>query len=274
MRVVVPVKYVPDIQSDRRFGEDGRVVRVAAEGTLNELDEVAVECALRLVESLDEAERASSEVVAVTVGPVEADLALRKAFQLGVHRGLRLTDDALIGSDYFATASALAAMVRLIGSQSVAAGAGDVDVVITGMAALDGLGSVVPALLAAELDWPQLLLARSLDVADGVARIERELDGASEDLQAPLPAVISVTDHIAAPRYPNFASIVAARTKPIEVVNAADVGVLDNHVGALAARTAVLSAVARPPREPVVVYVDDGNGGNALVDFLVSRGLA
>ncbi len=268
MRVVVPVKYVPDIQSDRRFGADGRVVREAAEGSLNELDEVAVECALRLVERLDDEERAASEVVAITVGTPEADLALRKAFQLGVDRGIRLTDEALAGADYFATATALAAVVRHLSDES---GSG-VDLVITGMAALDGLGSVVPALLAAELDWPQLLLARHLRVSGGVARIERELDGVSEELQSGIPAVVSVTDHIAAPRYPNFASILAARNKPIGVLSTADLAIATSP-GVWAPRTAVVEATPRPPRDPVLIHVDAGDGGHALVDFLVSRGL-
>lgn len=264
MRIVVPVKFVPDIQSDRRFGADGRVERSAADGTLNELDENAIEAALRLVEALEAAEQDTSEVVVVTVGPAEADLALRKAYQLGAHRALRVTDAALAGSDYFATARVLAAAVRA---------AGEVDLVIGGMAALDGLGSVVPALLAAELGWPQLLLARRLDVTDGVASVTRELDGVTEELTAPLPAVVSVTDHVNTPRYPNFALIMAARTKEIQVLSLADLGIEPATVGDAGARTRVVTAAPRPPREPAVVHVDDGEGGLALATYLIDNRL-
>lgn len=267
MRVVVPVKYVPDIQSDRRFGDDGRVTRVLEEGSLNELDESAIETALRLVESLDPADQESSEVIAVTVGGPDADLALRKSYQFGVTRGIRVTDDALIGSDYFGTAKAIAGAVRTIDAQT------PVDLVISGMAALDGLGSVVPTLLAAELSWPALLLARNLTVDSGVASIERELDGVTEFLSGALPAVISVTDHIAAPRYPNFTLIMSARTKPIEEWSLADISVSATEVGLAAARSTVESARPAPPREAVQIHVDSGEGGQALADYLISRNL-
>ena len=113
-------------------------MRSPAEGTLNELDENALEAALQLVEAAGE-----GEVVALTVAAPDGDVALRKAFQMGVTRGVRVSDDALAGSDYFGTAAALAAAVRKLEEES------PVDLVITGMAALDGLGSVVPVLLAA-----------------------------------------------------------------------------------------------------------------------------
>lgn len=267
MRVLVPVKYVPDIQSDRRFDEDGLIVRTLAEGTLNELDEVAVEAALRLVEGIADEPREAHEVIALTVGPPDVDMALRKAFQLGVDKAIRVSDDAIAGSDYFGTAVVLAAAVRAVAAD------GPIDAVITGMAALDSLGSVIPALLAAELDWPQLLIARSLKVAAGVATIDRELDGVTERLEAPLPAVISVTDHIAAPRYPNFSSIIAARTKPIDQISLGDLDVDPGVIGLAAARTSVASAEPRPEKDPVIIHVDHGDGGTALADFLISRDL-
>src|SRR5690606_24785230 len=103
MRIVVAVKYVPDIHADRGF-EDGRVVRRADEGTLNELDENAVEAALRLKEARPEEERETSEVVVLTVAGPDADGAVRRAYQLGADRGVRVSDDAIAGSDYFGTA--------------------------------------------------------------------------------------------------------------------------------------------------------------------------
>ncbi|GAA2515021.1 electron transfer flavoprotein subunit beta/FixA family protein [Rarobacter incanus] len=266
MRVVVPVKYVPDIQSDRRFDPDGVVVRSSTDGTLNELDEVAVEAALRLVEAAP-GERTDHQVIALTVGPADAELALRKAYQLGVDNAVHVVDDAIAGSDYFSTAAVLSAAVGRLAQDE------PVDIVITGMAALDSLGSVVPSLLAANLDWPQLLIARELTVDGGVASIERELDGVSEFQSAPLPVVVSVNDHIAAPRYPNFSSIIAARTKAIDTLSLADLGVGDLEVGAGAAGTRVISAQPREPKAPVVIHVDDGDGGTALADFLISRGL-
>lgn len=267
MRIVVPVKHVPDIHSDRGLTSSGRVRRGADDGTLNELDENAVEAALQLVEALDETERASSEVVALTVGPVEADAALRKAFQLGVDTAVRLSDDALAGSDVFGTATAVAAVVRTLHAQA------PVDLVITGMAALDGLGSVVTSLVAAELGLPQLTLASRLSVEHGQVEIERDVEGVTEVLTAPTPAVVSVTDHVNTPRYPNFKLIMAARTKEITVLGLDDVGLLPDAVGGRAARSTVVMSAPRPPRPEAELVIDKGEGGLALADYLIRNDL-
>ncbi|GAA1709056.1 electron transfer flavoprotein subunit beta/FixA family protein [Isoptericola hypogeus] len=266
MRIVVTVKYVPDINADRRF--DGcRVDRDPSVGTLNELDENALEAALRIFDGLPDDEREGSEVVALTMAPAEGDVALRKAFQMGVDRGVRVTDDALAGSDYFGTAAALAAAVRRLEAEA------PVDLVITGMAALDGLGSVVPALLAAELGRPALTLAKKVDLDGGTLSITRETDEAAETLTALLPAVLSVADTANTPRMPNFKLIMAARTKQVEAWSAADLGLDASAVGDTGARTEALSAAARPPRPEVELVADKGAGGTALAEYLIRNEL-
>lgn len=274
MRIVVTAKYVPDISTERGF-RDNRVVREAGEGTLNELDENAVEAALRLVE----AERASGrigpdegEVVVVTMAGPDGDVALRKAFQLGVDRGIRVSDDALAGSDYFGTAAVLAAAVRRLGEES------PVDLVVTGMAALDGLGSVVPTLLGAELGLPTLNLAKKVELSAGeaagrVLTVTREIDDVTERLSAPLPAVLSVTDTANQPRFPGFKLIMAARTKEIEVWSPADLGIDPAVAGTAGARTETLSAAPRPERAEPEIVTDKGEGGVALADFLLRNDL-
>ncbi len=262
MKIVVCVKHVPDIQSDRTLGPDGLVVRDPDDGTLNELDENAVEAALVLA-----AAAGDSEVVALTVGPAQAADAARRALQMGADRGVHVRDDAVAGSDVFGTVAVLAAAIRHLGSD------GPVDLVVTGMAALDGLTSLLPAALAAELDLPQLTLATQVTVEDGQVRIRRELDAASETLTAPLPALVSVTDAANSPRYPNFAGIMAARKKPLTVLGLADLGVDPATVGTAGARTRIVEAAARPQREDRVLITDDGTGGARLAEFLVENRL-
>jgi electron transfer flavoprotein beta subunit len=266
VRIVVLVKYVPDINADRRF-EDCRVVRSPGEGTLNELDENALEAALRIVDSLDDDARAAAEIVALTLAPEQGDLALRKAYQMGVDRGVRVTDDALAGSDYAGTAAALAAAVRRLEAD------GPVDLVVTGMAALDGLGSVVPALVAAELGRPALTFAKKVALTDGVLEVVRETDEATETLTAPLPAVLSVADTANTPRMPNFKLIMAARTKTIEAWSLADVGLDAGLVGDAGARTATTHAAPRPEKPEVELVQDKGEGGKALAEFLLRHDL-
>jgi electron transfer flavoprotein beta subunit len=267
MKIVVCVKHVPDIQSDRSLGADGRVVRDGGDGTLNELDENAVEAALVLA-----AAAGDSEVVALTVGPAEAADAARRALQMGADRAVHVRDDAIAGSDVFGTTAVLAAAIRHLSDG--AAGEGPVDLVLTGMAALDGLTSLVPAALAAALDLSQLTLAAEVGVDDGVVHVRRELDSASERLSAPLPALVSVTDQANSPRYPNFKGIMAARTKPVEVLDLADLGVDPATVGASGARTRIVEAAPRPPRENRVLLTDDGTAGTQLAQYLVDHKLA
>ena len=264
MRIVVCVKHVPDLQGERRFTDAGRVDREGADGTLNELDENAVEAALRLVEAH------GGDVTVLTMGPDDAEDAVRRGLQMGAHRGVRVTDDALVGSDAFATARVLAAAVRRLGAQA------PVDLVVTGMAALDGLMSVVPTLLAAELDLPQLTLAAQLEVVEGdrptTLRVRRDLDHVSEVLEAELPALVSVTDQANEARYPAFAGIMAARKATVDVWTVADLGLDPAGLGDAGARTRVLEATERPAREGVLV-TDTGDAGVRLAAFLAENGL-
>lgn len=267
MRIVVPVKHVPDIHSERKFTEMGRVIRGAEDGTLNELDENAIETALRLVESFGPEVRESHEVIVLSIGPAEAEGAIRKAFQLGADTGILVSDEAIGGSDVFGTARAISGAIRRINQD------GQVDLVIAGMAALDGLGSVIPSLIAAELELPQLTLATKFEVADGVATATRELDGVTEVITAALPVVASVTDHVNTPRYPNFKLIMAARTKDITVWNLDEIQVDPATVGDAGARTNVTKSALRPPRHLTELHIDKGEGGCALAEYLINNDL-
>lgn len=266
MRIVVCVKHVPDVQGDRRFTDDGRVDRDQGDGTLNELDENAVEAALVIAEAVRDG-GGDVETVAVTMGPEDAEDAVRRALQMGADTAVHVEDDALAGSDAFATARVLAAAVRRLEQD------GPVDLVVTGMASLDGLMSVVPTLVAAELGRPQATLAAELTLTGTTLRARRELDDATEVVEVPLPAVASVTDQSNQPRYPNFQGIMAARKKPVTRWSLADLGVESGDVGEAAARTQVLEATERPPREDRVLVTDDGEAGTRLAQHLVEQRL-
>ncbi len=259
VRIVVCVKHVPDIQSDRALGADGRTVRDGGDGTLNELDENALEAALALVEAAGE-----GEIVALTVGPDDAVDAVRKGLQMGADSAVHVLDDAVAGSDAIGTARVLAAAIQHLGGA---------DLVVTGMAGLDGLTSLVPAALAAFLDVAALPLAAEVTVDGQTVRVRRNLDHASEVLEAELPALVSVTDQANEPRYPNFKGIMAARKKPVETLTLADLGIDPSSVGAAGARTQVLEAAPRPAREDRVLVNDTGDAGVRLAAYLVENKL-
>ena len=260
MNIVVCVKYVPDAQSERTFRDSDKTVdREGVDGLLSELDEYAVEEALKIVEAAGE-----GEVTVLTVGPDAAADAIKKALQMGAHAGVHVNDAAIHGSDAVATSLVLAEAVKK-------ATGGTPDLVITGMSSTDGVMGVVPAMLAERLGLPQVTYASELTLGDGTVTIRRDGDTASETIEARLPALVSVTDQINEPRYPSFKGIMAAKKKPVQSWGIADLGIDAGEVGLGAAWTTVEAVTARPPREAGQVVKDEGDGGAKLAEFLVSR---
>jgi electron transfer flavoprotein beta subunit len=256
VNIVVCVKHVPDAQSERTFEADHTTDRDAVDGLLSELDEYAVEEALKLVEA------GEGEVTVLTMGPDSAADAVRKSLQMGAHKGVHVNDDAIAGSDSIATSLVLAEAIKKIGG---------VDLVLTGLASTDGVMSVVPAMLAERLGLPQVTFASELTVDGSTARIRRDGDTASETIEASLPAVVSVTDQINEPRYPSFKGIMAAKKKPVETWSLADLGVDPAQVGLGAAWSTVEQVEQRPPRSQGEVVTDEGEGGKALAEFLATH---
>jgi electron transfer flavoprotein beta subunit len=257
MNIVVCVKYVPDAQSERSFTDsDSTTDRAGVDGLLSELDEYAVEEALKIAEAQD------GEVTVLTVGPEDAADAVKKALQMGAHKGVHVTDEAIHGSDAVATSLVLAEAISKIGAP---------DLVLTGMASTDGTMSVVPAMLAERLGLPQVTFASELAVGGGSVTIRRDGDAASETVESTLPALVSVTDQINEPRYPSFKGIMAAKKKPVETWSLEDLGVDAGLVGLDNAWTRVESFSKRPPREKGEIVIDEGDGGTQLAEFLSAQ---
>ncbi len=257
MNIVVCVKYVPDAQSDRTFDEaDNTTDRSNVDGLLSELDEYAVEEALKLVEA------GEGEVTVLTVGPAAAADAIKKSLQMGADKGVHVSDEAIHGSDAAGTSLLLAEAIRKIG---------EYDLVMTGMSSTDGTMGVVPAMLAERLGLPQVTYAAQLTVEGSSLTIRRDGDAASETIESSLPALVSVTDQINEPRYPSFKGIMAAKKKPVQEWSLADLGVEPGQVGFEGAWTRVVSFTKRPPRTQGEVVTDEGDGGAKLAEFLSAR---
>ncbi|MFJ4850284.1 MULTISPECIES: electron transfer flavoprotein subunit beta/FixA family protein [unclassified Streptomyces] len=256
LRIVVAVKYVPDATGDRHFAGDLTTDRDAVDGLLSELDEYAVEQALQIAEASGDA-----EVTVVTVGPEDAKDALRKALSMGADKAVHVEDEGLHGSDVMATSLVLAKAVEHVGF----------DLVVTGMASTDGTGGVVPALVAERLGVPQVTLLSQVAVAGGTVSGRRDGDTASEQVEAALPAVVSVTDQSGEARYPSFKGIMAAKKKPVESLDLSDLGIDAGQVGLAGAWTEVVEAAARPARSAGTIVKDEGEGGRQLAEFLVSQ---
>jgi electron transfer flavoprotein beta subunit len=266
MKIAVCVKYVPDATGDRHFEDDKTVDRVGVDGLLSELDEYAVEQALRIKEKAESPDEV--EVTALCVGPESAVDAVRKALQMGCDRGVHVVDDAIAGSDAIATSLVLAkAVERGNGDEG-----GAYDLVMCGMASTDGTMSVVPAMLAERLGLPQLTLAAVVETQGDQVRIKRDGDVATEVVGGTMPLVLSVTDQSGEARYPSFKGIMAAKKKPLDTLSLSDLGVDAGEVGLSVAWTQVEQTTARPPREAGEIVTDEeGSGAKALADFLATQ---
>ncbi|WP_367538724.1 electron transfer flavoprotein subunit beta/FixA family protein [Streptomyces globisporus] len=256
LRIVVCVKYVPDASGDRRFADDLTLDREDVDGLLSELDEYAVEQALQIADEADDA-----EITVVTVGPEDAKDALRKALSMGADKAVHVEDDDLHGTDVMGTSLVVAKAVEKTGY----------DLVICGMASTDGVMGVLPALLAERLGVPQVTLLSEVSVNEGVVTGRRDGDTATEQLQASLPAVVSVTDQSGEARYPSFKGIMAAKKKPVESLDLGDLELDADEVGLAGAWTAVDSATERPARTAGTIVKDEGEGGKQLAEFLTGQ---
>jgi electron transfer flavoprotein beta subunit len=239
MDVCVLVKSIPDPGGDMVLGDDF-LVRREGDGTLDPGDEFAVEAALQL------AEAHGGEVSVITMGPEGAAAAVRRALSMGAHRAVVVTDDTLRGADALATARVLAAAVRRQGF----------DLVLGGVESTDGYTGTVPATVAGLLDVPSATFAKRLDVADGVARIQRQTEEGYDEVECPLPAVVTLTAGATEPRYPTLKGIMGAKQKPMETLSLADLGLSPGDV----APTQRVLAVEPAPEKAAgqIVPADDG----------------
>ena len=263
MKIAICVKQVPDSWAEKKM-VNGLLDRAGVDAVLNDLDEYAIEEALRIIEPLNEgAETPLHTITLISMGPERATEALRKGLSMGADDAILISDPALAGSDALATSKVLAEVIKK----------GGFDLVFCGTESTDARMSVIPAMLAERLEWAQLSFAGSVKVDPAASHVEiaRMTDAGVETMSANFPAVVSVIEKINEPRYPSFKGIMAAKKKPIETKTVSDLGISD--VGLAAAWSVVDDATARPPRAKGIKVEDAGDGGTKLVEFLAEKRL-
>lgn len=261
--IVVLVKHVPDTWSDRALGADYTLEREGVDGVIDEINEYAVEQALRLKEAN---EAAGYQVIAATMGLPAADEALRKALSMGADDAIRLTDDALAGSDAIGTAWALSNLINTID---------DVRYIVMGRASADGDTGLLPGLLAEYRQIPALTQVSDVTIDGDTATATRIDATGTYELQATGPALIAVGEAANNPRYPNFKKMKAAKAHEIAVHDLAGIGVEPGQVGLNNAATVVQSVTTRPPREAgeVIEGHDAQEAAVKIADFLTAKNL-
>ena len=245
MKIVVCVKQVPDTETRVQVAPEGNaIVESDVNWIVSPYDEFAIEEALKIKEAQ------GGEVVVVTVGPDRALSALRTGLAMGADSAVHVKDAILDGADTLATARALAGALKTLAP---------FDLVLCGQQGVGGDHSQVPGLLAEMLDLPQVTVAVKIEVQDGKAVVEREIEGARETWETSLPAVISAQKGLNEPRYASLKGIMAAKKKPLEVLDAAGVG-LD---AATAASKLKVTAMELPPARPEVTMIEGEPGAQA-----------
>jgi electron transfer flavoprotein beta subunit len=258
VKIAVCVKDVPEGGANRRIDSETMRLDRSGETALNAFDVNAVEEALRVKEA-----NPDSEVVVVSLGPDRAVESLRKALAMGADRSLLVSDDSAAGSDLLATGRVLATALERE----------QPDLVLFGQQSSDSDGAVLWAAVADRLRLPVISQAAELTVADGKATVKRQTEFGYDRIEAPLPAVVAVSDAINEPRYPSLKGIMGAKSKPQEVVSLGELGVAADLVGEAGSKTEVLALAPPPARGESRKVEDDGTGAQQILDFLVERKL-
>jgi electron transfer flavoprotein beta subunit len=256
MKIAVCVKVVPEPTAARRIDPGSKRLDRSGEGVLNAFDVHAVEEAIRLKERAGD-----GEVVLVSLGPSRSLEALRKALAMGADRVLLVSDDAAVGSDLLGTSLVLA---RTLERE-------EPDLVLLGQQASDSDGAVLWAALADRLRRPFVSQVAELTVEDGKLTGKRQTEFGYDVIEAPLPALVAVSDAINEPRYPSLKGIMGAKSKPQETLSLGDIGVDAGSVGEAGSGTEVCALAEPPARGKSLKIEDDGNAAARVLEFLAEK---
>ena len=251
MQVVVCVKQIPDPNAPGQLEPDSHFLkRDGVEVVLDPGDEYGVEAALQI------AEKSGGEVRVVSMGPERGLDAVRKALAMGAAKGILVSDPGLRGSDALTTAKVLAAAIKKE----------PFDLVITATESTDGYTGVIPQMLAELLDVHAVTFAKEIESDGGKLKVKRQTESGFDMVEAPLPAVVSVTAGVNEPRYPSLKGIMGAKTKPMETVTPADLGL--SGVGGATAGQKITSVAAAEARQAGEIVNDEGDAAKKILEFL------
>ena len=236
MNVLVLVKQIPDPNNPYQLANN-RLKRDGGQNVLDPGDEFGVEAALQLTEAN------GGEVTVVSMGPESALEAIRRALSMGAHKGVLISDDSLQGADALVTARVL----------------------IAGVESTDGSTGTVPGAIAELLGVPLASFAKHLEIKDTTLHIQRQTEKGYDDVESPLPAVLTVTAGVNEPRYPTFKGIMQAKSKPVEQLKVGDLGLSADEAKSTQTVNEVTPAPARGAGEK---FEDDGTGAAKVADFL------
>jgi electron transfer flavoprotein beta subunit len=232
VKIAVCIKRVPEMDVKFRIAASGKAVDdTGLKWDMSDFDGYAVEAALQMVEK-----RGSGEVVVVSLGPDATQEVLRKALSMGATRAVHLKSDQ-VPFDSAAIATALAAELK----------DGGYDLIMFGKMAIDSASGAIGVMVGETLGLPTVHGCSKLEIANGRGSARRELEGGAEEVTFPLPAVVTIDEGIARPRYPSLKGIMAAKKKP-----------MDTKPAQLGTVRVTVDAMALPPERAAGRIVGEG----------------
>jgi electron transfer flavoprotein beta subunit len=247
LKIAVCAKQIPDPATPYQLDPDTHFVIRPEDQILDDTDRYGVELGLQL------AEASEGTVTIVSMGPTGSMQGIRQALAMGADRAVVVDDDALRGADALLTARVLAAAIAR----------DEFDLVIAGTESTDGYTGIVPQQMAELLEMPALTYARRVEITDGEVKIEQQRAGGYNEVASPLPALVTVTAGVVEPRYPTFKGIMAAKSKPVDVMSAADLGIASPTV-----EQRITEVAAVPARQAGEMFTDEGDGHLHIVAAL------
>lgn len=254
MNVVVCVKQIPDPAEPGSLDPQTKTLKRDGKLILDDSDSYGVEMALQLVDKAG-----GGEVTLVSMAPNSEVSGLRTALAMGAAKAVLVSDDALKGTDALGTAKVLA---KAIGR------AGDFDLVLAATESSDGYTGTVPEQLAELLGLPSVTFAKHIEVDGTTVKVDRQTEAGYDEVTCPTPAVVSVTAGVVEPRYPSFKGIMAAKSKPVDEVKIADLGIDAGSVGWAGAGQEIVEVAEAEARQAGEIIEDDGEGYAKVVAFL------
>ena len=252
MNVVVCVKQIPDpaepgkLEADNTLDRSGKLI-------LDESDSYGVEMALQLADA-----SGGGEVTLVSMAPNGETSGLRTALAMGAAKAILVSDDALSGAGALDTAKVLAAAIKRA----------EPDLVLAATESSDGYTGTVPEQVAALLGVTSVTFAKEIHIDGEAVKVQRQTELGYDEVEASLPALVSVTAGVVEPRYPSFKGIMAAKSKPVDQLTLSDLGIDAATVGSAGAGQEIVAVDDAPAREAGEIVEDDGEAFGKIVAYL------
>jgi len=253
MNVVVCVKQIPDPAQPGELDPESKTLKREGKLILDDSDAYGVEMGLQLADKAG-----GGEVTLVSMAPNSEVSGLRTALAMGAAKAILVSDPALQGSDALGTAKVLGAAIKRA----------EPDLVLTATESTDGYTGTIAAQVAEVLGLPSITFAKHVEVADGTVKVQRQTEAGYDEVECPLPAVVSVTAGVVEPRYPSFKGIMAAKNKPVDEVKVADLGLSEDQVGWAGARQEIVDVSPAEERQAGEIVEDEGDAHERIIQFL------